>query len=295
MKAGRSYTLWSLGGLSLWELFRRTAHETWEDSVFGHGGRMAFYQFLAVFPSLFLLITALARIPQAGNSFEHFLQDFSQQILPSQAGHLMAAMSEELRQRASSASNLVLVVAGALWAACNATWAMIYGLNCAYEVQEHRPWWRLALTVGGLTLSLALTICIALFLVFGGAELVHLFPFGAPLFHTAEWLALVLSLSFFFALLYRFAPNLRDHKWRWSTPGAVFAIILWVTATLAARVYFGRVNDYSRTYGHLNGVVMLLLWLYATNGAILIGGEMNSEIEKAAGPSTDPAQRSGPG
>ena len=92
-------------------------------------------------------------------------------------------------------------------------------------------------------------------------------------------LAAALLLSF--AVLYRFAPDLRDHEWRWSTPGALCALILWIGSTLIARVYFDHVNNYAGSYGRLNGVVMLLLWLYVTNGAILIGGEMNSEIEKA--------------
>ena len=92
-------------------------------------------------------------------------------------------------------------------------------------------------------------------------------------------MVLAASLSFSFALLYRFAPNLRDCEWRWSTPGAFCALVLWIGSTFAARVYFDHVN-YARSYGQLSGVVMLLLWLYVTNGAILIGGEMNSEIEK---------------
>ena len=94
-----------------------------------------------------------------------------------------------------------------------------------------------------------------------------------------EWLVLLASLSVSFAVLYRFAPNLRDCAWRWSTPGAFCALVLWIGSTFAARVYFDHVN-YARSYGQLSGVVMLLLWLYVTNGAILIGGEMNSEIEK---------------
>jgi membrane protein len=159
---------------------------------------------------------------------------------------------------------------------------MVYGLNRAYEVEERRSSWLLGLTIGGLTISLELTTCVALFFMFGGAEVQAHFHSGDGLFRGVEWLTLVLSLSFSFAFLYRFAPNLRNQEWRWSTPGAICALVLWVAATLAARIYFDRVDDYSFTYGQLNGVVMLLLWLYVTNGAILIGGEMNSEIEKAA-------------
>ena len=289
------FELWNLGGLSLWELLRRTARETWQDSVFGQGGRMAFYQFLAVFPSLLVLLAVVARVPRVGDSFNRVLQDLSNQVLPSQAAHLLSTIGGELSGRGASGFHFVMVCAGALWAACNATWAMVYGLNSAYEVEERRRWWQLSLTIGGLTLALAFTTCIALLLVFGGAELRIHFEGAAIAFRGAEWLVLIILLSFFFALLYRFAPNLRDHEWRWSTPGAVCALVLWVVATFAGRIYFDRVDDYSRTYGHLNGVVMLLLWLYVTNGAILIGGEMNSEIEKAAQVWANPAERSGPG
>lgn len=287
--------LWSLGGLSLWELVRRTAREAWRDSVFGQGGRMAFYQFLALFPSLLVLLAVTARVPHAGDFFKRLLQDLLEQVLPSQGAHLVTTMMDELSGRAAAGFRFVTVCAGALWAACNATWAMVRGLNRAYEVEEHRSWWRLGTTIGGLTLSLGLTTCIALFLIFGGAYVESHFHTGAAVFRGLEWVVLILSLSFSFALLYRFAPNLRDHEWRWSTPGAVCAFILWLGATFTARIYFERVDDYSFVYGQLNGVVMLLLWLYVTNGAILIGGEMNSEIEKAAERRASPTERSGAG
>ena len=245
---------------------------------------MAFYQFLAIFPSLLVLLAAAARVPHVGDFLKRLLQDLLEQVLPSQVAHLFAIMMAELSARAASGFHSVAVCAGATWAACNATWAMIYGLNRAYEVEERRSWWRLALAIGGLTLSLGLATCVALLLMFGGAEMEAHFHTGPPVFRGVEWFVLLLSLLFYFALLYRFAPNLRHPEWRWSTPGAVCALVLWIAATFAARLYFDRVNDYSFTYGQLNGVAILLLWLYVTNGAILIGGEMNSEIEKAAQP-----------
>lgn len=256
---------------------------------------MAFYQFLAIFPSLLLLLYAATRVPHVGDFAMRLLQDLSEQVLPSQGAHLFQTMMDELSGRVASGFHLVVVCAGALWAACNATWAMIYGLNRAYEVEERRSWRRLGFTIAGLTLMLGLTSCVVLLLMFGGAEIEGHFHIGAAVFRGAEWFGLILALSFSFAILYRFAPNLRYHEWRWSTPGALCALILWIAATFAARIYFDNVNDYSFVYGRLNGVVMLLLWLYVTNGAILIGGEMNSEIEKAAQPPANPGERSGPG
>ena len=103
--------------------------------------------------------------------------------------------------------------------------------------------------------------------MFGEAAVEGHFHTGAAVLRGVEWLVLILSLSFSFALLYRFAPNLHDHEWRWRTPSAACALLPWLAATFAARVYFDCVNDYSFTYGQLNGVVMLLLWLYVTNAA----------------------------
>jgi membrane protein len=263
--------LWTLEGLSLVELIRRTVVESWKDSVFGQGGRMAFYQFLALFPALAVFLAAGTRIPHLVDYMRGALQDFSRHLFPAQVSQLLENVLDQPYRRVLTGPQLLFTCMGTLWAAFNSTWAMIYGLNRAYEVREHRRRWKLALTVCGLTVAMALTGCVAILMIFGAVRS-----------EMVEYTVLVAALSFAFSLLYRFAPNVPDHEWRWSTPGAILALVLWLGATFAARFYFGRVNDYSRTYGHLNGVAMLLLWLYVTNGAILMGGEMNSEIEKAA-------------
>lgn len=274
--------LWTLGGLSLWELLRRTARESWQDAVFGQGGRMAFYHFLAIFPSLMLVLMISQRVPHLGGHVNHALGELSGQLLPDQVSQLLRQTMDEMRSRSMSGLQFLSACGGALWAALNGTWAMIYGLNRAYEVDERRTWWKLASTIVGLTASLALSGAISVFLIFCGARLqAHFFP-SVLVLRALEWLVVSATLLLSFAVLYRFAPNLRDHEWSWSTPGALCSFVIWVGATIAIRIYFDHVNDYSRSYGHLNRVVMLLLWLYVTNGAILIGGEMNSEIEKAA-------------
>jgi len=272
--------LCTMGGLSLSELVRRTIRESWQDEVFGQGGRMAFYHFLAIFPSLLVLFTISAQVPHLGDHLEHALQDLTTQLLPNASSRLFQAIMDELNQRTHSGLSLISVCAGALWAALNGTWAMIFGLNKAYEVDEHRSWAQLTVTIAGLTCFLALVGSMAVFLIFCSAYLQSRFHGGAVALRVLEWLVLSLALLFSFAVLYRFAPNLRHHQWRWSTPGALCALVLWISSTFATRLYFEHVNNYSRSYGHLNGVVMLLLWLYVSNGAILIGGEMNSEIEK---------------
>ena len=159
---------------------------------------------------------------------------------------------------------------------------MIYGLNTAYEVEESRNWRQLGIRIVGLTAALCVIVVLALFIVAGSAALRAHHRWHIPL-GAVEWMVLIAVLLFWFAILYRFAPCVPNPRWQWSTPGAFIAAALWVGATLTARLYFERVDTYHVAYGRLSGVAMLLLWLYVTNGAVLIGGEMNSEIEKAAG------------
>lgn len=278
----RLINLWTLGGLSVPDLLGRTIRASWRDEVFGQGGRMAFYHFLAIFPSLLLFFTVTAHVPLLGRYLRNALHDVTSQILPGRVAQLVQETVNELIEHPRSGLRLISVCVAALWAAHNGTWAMIYGLNKAYEVEEKRSWVEMIITNIGLTCFLSVTGGLALLLFFCTRYLQTSLHGSVIALDVLDWLVLLVSLLLAFAVLYRFAPNLGDHEWRWSTPGAVCALTLWIGATVAARLYFDHINNYSRSYGHLNGVVMLLIWLYVTNGAILIGGEMNSEIEKAA-------------
>ena len=274
--------LWSLAGLSVAELLRRTARESWEDSVFGQGGRMAFYQFLALFPSLFLFLAIMSRVPHVGGHVSSTVGEIGGQVLPAQVSQLLREITTDLNRYAISGTRFLSACAGALWAAFNSTWAMMYGLNRAYEVQEHRSWWQMSVTIAALTFVIGAIGVAAVLLIVGGVYLENHLLNGVIAFRILEWFIVAIAVYLFFAVLYRFAPDVADHEWRWSTPGALCALIIWIGSIFAARFYFEYVNDYSRSYGYLNGAAILLLWLYVSNGAILIGGEMNSEIEKAA-------------
>lgn len=274
--------LWTLGGISPKELAFRTLRASWEDAVFGQGGRMAFYHFLALFPSLLVFLTLSAHFARLETQVKDSIQFLCNSLLPSPASALFKEVIEELNQHALSGVRLSSALAGALWAAMNSTWALIYGLNRAYEVEERRSWWELALTITGLTACGTVLVGLAISLVLADIQLrLHS---GLPIagLRALKWLLLSGLALLWFAVLYRFGPNLRDHEWQWSTPGALCALTLWIASIAGARIYFEHVNNYARGYGHLNSVVMLLLWLYIASGSILIGGEMNSEIEKAA-------------
>jgi membrane protein len=165
---------------------------------------------------------------------------------------------------------------------------MMVGLNKAYEVTEERPWWKVLSIAFGLTIALGIMVLVSLWAMLYGSGAWKMIDrnFGihtqSPfLWSILQWLAAAILLFFSLALLYRFGPNLNDRQWQWSIPGAVVAVTLWVGSTVLFRVYQNHFSS-QRIYGGLNSVVALLLWLYFTGAAIFIGGETNSQIEKAA-------------
>jgi membrane protein len=280
--------LWTRGGLSWRELVLRTWRESWEDAVYGQAARLAFYHFIAISPGLLLLFFALVHFPAADSAFRGTLGTALRGILPHAAGDLMQTMIEKLNTTAATGIGLFSAALGATWAAINGTWAVMVGLNVAYEVKERRPLWKVLAIACALTISIAVMFLIASFaLLYATRGLQAILarthaPAMLPLLvGSAEWATLAVLLLISFALFYRFGPNLYRREWRWSTPGAVLALILWLLASELVRLYFERFHTYHVVYGPLEGIAMLLLWLYFTSAAILIGGEMNSEIEKA--------------
>jgi len=280
--------LWSLKGLSWRELAKRTGRKSWDDEVFGQAAGLAFYYFLSLFPVLLLLLILFDKLAGTGSNLRDTLLGAFQQILPRGASALMAKTVAELNAGAVIGAGAVAAGLGSAWGALNGTWAMMTGLNKAYEVKEERPWWKVLSVALGLTIALGIMGLVALWAMLYGSRAWETLDrnFGIHThstfpFRVTQWSVTAILLLFSFALLYRFGPNLKDRRWQWSIPGAVVAATLWVASALLFRVYENHFSS-QRIYGGLNAVVSVLLWLYITGAAIFIGGEANSEIEKAA-------------
>jgi membrane protein len=281
--------LWTLGGLSWRELLKRTARESWEDEVFGQAARLAFYHFLALFPALLLASIILARLSGAGHDLLVTLESALGAVLPARAS---AAVADFFREVAADAAQHTIwfAIFGSLWAAFNGTWAVMSGLNSAYEVEEERSWWQVKLTAAGLTAALAVIGFASVVVLFYSRQIGKIMirkagvpDFVSTMWQIVQWPILAALLLVAFALMYRFAPNLADREMRWSTPGAVIAVILWLAASGLFRGYVAyQAAKYDQVYGSAGAFAILLLWLYFTGAAILIGGEANSEIENAA-------------
>jgi membrane protein len=194
-----------------------------------------------------------------------------------------------LNQTAKSSNGIKVAagILGALWAASAGMSAVTVSLNVIHKVTETRPWWKQKLTAIGLTVSLAALIIVALTLVLYGGKIGQVIAsqFGLndafnAIWKAVQWVLPFAAMFLSFSVVYYFAPNVRS-EWHWVTPGAALGVTIWLAASLGFRAYLHFFNSYSATYGSLGAVVILLLWLYITGFAILIGAELNWIIKAA--------------
>jgi membrane protein len=280
-------SLWKFGGLTPATLAKRTYAEINADDVFGHSAELSYYFFLALFPALLFMITILGFMAGPGSELRNQLMAYMARVMPGSAADLVSKTLTEVHQNSSALKALFGALA-ALWAATGGIDAISKTLNIAYDVQETRSFVRKKLTSVGLTFGLAILIIGALaLLAFGGqigefvAAKVGLGDAFTLTWKILQWPVVFGAMFLAFSMIYYFAPNLKEPSWYWITPGAVVGVVVWIAASLGFSLYLRFFNSYSKTYGSLGAVIILMLWFYLTGMAILIGGEVNSEISKA--------------
>src|SRR5262252_9040617 len=280
--------MWSLSGLSWKQMGSRIWAEIQADDVFGDAAKLAYYFLLALFPLLIFLTSAIGLVIGSGTGIRHALFNYLSQVMPSSAFQLIDNTVWEVTN-ASGAGKLSFGLLAALWAAASGVGTMMRSLDTAYEVEESRPWWKQRLVALGLTLALSVLIIGAVVVIFGGSKIADYlgkrYGFGDAFVISWKILQWPIAFAFMllaFALIYFFAPDVRQQDWKWITPGSVVGVALWLLVSFAFKGYLHFFDSYSKTYGSLGAVIVLMLWLYLTGAAVLIGGEVNSEIENAA-------------
>lgn len=281
-----AYNPWKLGGLSFYELGRRLWHESWQDEVWGRAAQLSYYFVLALFPTL-LVLTALMGVFSA-QSYMPKLMEYLSQVLPNDA---LSMVERFLKQVAdgSGADILSLGALGALWASSSGVAAIMDALNVVYGVKEDsRPFWRARLTAIALTIGLAGFVILSLTLVLYGtrlsawiADLVGLGGVFVVAWNLLQWPVVAVIMLFVVGLLYYVCPDIKQ-DWRWISPGSAFAVAMWFVVSLGFKLYVDNFGNYNKVYGSIAGIIVLMLWLYWTGMILLLGGEINAEIEKAA-------------
>ena len=287
-------SLWRLSGLSWSQIAKRVWKEIQDDDVFGRAAQLSYYFLLALFPLLLFLTSIIGLVLGSGTGLRHKLFSYLSEFLPPSAFQLVDSTMTEV-SAASSGGKLAFGILAALWAASNGMGAITEALNVAYDVKETRSWWKRRLVAVSLTVGLSVLIISALIIVLNGGRLADYvagnFGFGEVfliVWKVAQWPIALAFMVLAFAIIYYFAPDVREQKWVWLTPGAAIGVILWLLVSFGFRTYLHFFDSYSKTYGTLGAVIVLMLWLYLTGAAILIGGELNSEIEHAAAKAGEP-------
>src|ERR1700676_1129721 len=275
--------------ISWTEIFKRSWKEADEDDVFGRSAQVVFYFFLAFFPLLICVIAVLGVFAGKGAHVQDDVLNFLSSVLPGSASTLIQKTLTEVDQ-AHSISKLSIGLVFSLWSASAGMSAIMDTLNAEYEVHESRSFIKRNSVALGLTLSVAILLIAAVTIVLAGGPTAEAFSGGIAkiAIKIMQWPIAIALVLLGFALVYFFAPDVKDQKWHWITPGAIAGVALWLAVSFALKAYLHFFDRYSATYGSLGAVIVLLLWFYVSGASLLFGAEINSVIEDAAAAEGEP-------
>lgn len=276
------------------QLVKRTVNETIEDDVTGLAAQLAYYFFLALFPALLFLVALASFFP---------LKDLMNQIIAALGrfapGEVLAIIRSQIQTIAMSKNGGLLTVGflGTVWSTSSAISGVMDTLNHTYEIVESRPWWKTKLIAIGLTFAVGLFILISFALVLTGPvlgeRLAGWFGLGhafAVAWGIVQWPIVFVLVVTAIGIIYYFGPD-AEQQWQWITPGSVVATVLWILSSLGFRIYVSSFGNFNATYGTIGGVIVAMLWLYISGLAILVGAELNAEIEHASPWGKDPGEK----
>lgn len=278
---------WRRGGRSWRDLARGIGRELWAGELTDRAAQLAYYFLFSVFPLLLFLTTLMAYVFADSSDLRNQLYAYISNVLPS--GDVTTMIRDTVREvlKERGGAKLSFGLLAAVWVASTGMVGVIRSLNDAFEVQDPRTWWERRLVAVGLTVGFASLGLLALLLVFyGGAMgaqvsmMLHLDLLAG--WHVARWVGTLLSAALAFDLVYNLAPRVKGYRWRWLSPGALLGSFVWLLSSLGLQAYVMLLNSFSRAYGSLGAVIVLLVWFYLSGLAILLGGVLNAEICKAA-------------
>jgi membrane protein len=284
-------SLWNLEGIPVHVIAKHTWCSLLDDNLVGRAAELGFFFIFALFPSLFTATSLLGLVARSASQIYYSLLGYLAIVIPHAAmGTVLATFNETTV--AATGGKLTFGLVFAIWTASVGFSAIQDSLNVIYRVKETRSYLAARFSAIGVTIILMVLVTLMLATMLDAdlfARMVYLrishHFFAATVAYTVRglgWFFVVILLLLFFAVIYYFAPDVKTSHWHWLTPGASIGIIGWLLASIALRIYVHSFNDYSVTYGGLGAVIILLTWFYLTGLMLLLGAEINSEIEAAA-------------
>lgn len=264
------------------DILSRTKSQLAEDNLSIVAAGVAFYGFVAVVPALGALIGIYALVADTAQINEHIA--VLARVVP---GEVMPLLEDQIKRltgddKAAGMSAIIGLLI-AIYSSSAATKALITGINIAYDENEKRGFFRLNLMALGLTLFVLVGAVIAVALVAVLPSVVEHMAVSAQvetIVSWARWPLLMAGFMIGLAAFYRYGPSRREAKWKWVSGGAGLATLLWLAGSALFSIYVSKFGSYDKTYGSLGAVVVFLLWLYLTAYAVLVGAELNSEMER---------------
>jgi membrane protein len=275
-----------LTGRARRNIVRRVVREFSADALADWAAALTYYGILSIFPGLLVLISVIGLL---GDGTADQVQGTITSVAPGQAGEILDGAIEHVRSNGTAAG--VVAIAGVLvafWSASGYIAAFMRASNAIYDVPEGRPMWKTLPIRLGLTAVIGLMlVASAVIVVFTGdlaERFGNLIGFGSTaitVWSIAKWPVLVVLVGLMFAILYWASPNAKHGGFRWVSPGGVLAVTVWIIVSLGFAFYVANFGSYNKTYGALAGVVVLLVWLWLSNIAILLGAELDAELERS--------------
>jgi membrane protein len=270
---------------SFWDVVKRTVQEFREDNLTDWAAALTYYGILSIFPALIVFVSVIGLI---GAPVTEPLLDNIGAFAPSEAKDILVKAVQGLEESRGGAGLLAIVgIAGALWAASGYVAAFIRAANVVWDVEEGRPVWKtLPLRIGVTAVLIVLLAVSALIVVFTGplaeraGDVIGVSDVAVTVWDIAKWPILIVLVALMLAILYYAAPNVRQPGFRWITPGSILAVAVWIVASAAFALYVANFGSYNKTYGSLGAVIIFLVWLWLTNVAVLLGAELNAELER---------------
>lgn len=276
------------------ELLKRSVEEALADNVFDLAAQQAYYFFFALFPALLFVIAVASFFP-----LQNLIDDVVQMIGRVAPAEVVTIITDSMRELSKQNSGGILTFAFVvtLWSSSGAMVSIITTLNAAYDVTESRPWWKARLTAIAVTVGIAVFILVSMFLVIAGptvaenlASRMQLGPVFTWTWLVLQWPVVFVFVAMAIGLVYYFAPDV-EQDWVWITPGSIFATLLWLVVSLGLKLYYQLMPDANAAYGTIGGVMVLMLWFYCSGLALLLGAELNAEIEHASPYGKEPGER----
>jgi membrane protein len=264
---------------------RRTVREFKEDNLTDWAAALTYYSILAIFPAMLALVSVLGLM---GSSTTQSLIDNLGTVAPGPAKDIVTSALQNLQKNQGAAGILFVIgLATALWSASGYVAAFMRASNAIYDVGEGRPIWKTLPTRVLTTVVLLLMLAVvAVGVTFTGGlakqagNVLGLGSSAVQAWDIAKWPVILVVVMTMFAILYWASPNVRHPKFRWITPGSVAAVVLWIVASAGFALYVASFASYNKTYGALGGVIVFLVWLWISNIAVLLGAELNAEVER---------------